>query len=321
MACRLSAIVVFCIAWAVAAFGQPRPATQPTQPSASPWYRYGGHGPDWEKWPPQSQPASQASQPNTRSATGAGGGAQDTPTQQAQWQRRVDLLKKVAERLRSQQQYDEALEVVEQILTVDQSNCWAANKKQELVEYIEIKKDVAELRKRQAERAKEANARDANTPWYGYVNGDSWKLRAAARKEAQTPPANEPRSDAAIREKLKREIKKLSFTDLDLRDVLTFLHEYSGVDIQVNWRALGQVGIEPTRKVSMDYRNVTVKHALDRVLIWASNNVEQESEPRYLIQGGVLLISTKADLEKIAQTRPAEPQSQPISISGDIIHI
>jgi len=228
------------------------------------------------------------------------------------------LLVKLARILRGRQEFDEALVVVEQILTIDQSSRWAASEKLILIELVILKKDIAEIHRWQAERAKDpisrgANTlrhkyRDANIPWYSLdVHGDSWKkLPAADRKESQTPP-----SEAAVRQKLKREIKRLSFTNIELCDVLTFLREYSDVDIQVNWRALGQVGIGATGKISMDHRNITVKHALDLILTKAANNVEQESEPRYLIRGGVLLISTKAKLKKVAQTRPAGPQSQP----------
>lgn len=123
-----------------------------------------------------------------------------------------------------------------------------------------------------------------------------------SRRRDESPPP-----EAAIRQKLTREIKKLCFTDMELRDILTYLGHYSDVDIQVNWRALGQVGIEATGKFSMDYRDITVKHALDLVLTWATGNVERGSEPRYVIQGEVLLISTRAEIEKVAQTRPATP--------------
>jgi len=292
MACKLSAFVF--IAWAGAAFGQCQPATQPAHSS--------------------SQPA----QPSTRPATGLGGGVQETPTQQALRRRTVHLLEKLAKIFRSRQEYDEALEVVEHILIIDPSSCWAANEKQVLIEFAILMKDVARIRKRQAEGVKDPNSRNANVPWYSFrVHGDGWKkLPAADRKEAQTPP-----TEAAIRHHLKREIVRLSFADIDLRDVLTFLSEYSDIKIQVNWQALGQVGIKATGKISMDYRNITVKRALDLVLTRAGNNVKPESEPRYVIQGGVLLISTKAELEKVIQTRPAEPQSQPAEPQSGADHL
>lgn len=273
---------------------------------------------EFQTRPPQSQPSSQPAQPSTRPATGLGGGVQEAPTQQALRRQTIGFLKKLACRFRSRQEYDEALEVVEQILTIDPSSCWAANEKQVLIEFAILMKDVAKIRKRQTERARDPNSRYADILWYSFdSHGDGWKkLPAADRKEPQPPL-----SEAAIRHHLKREIVRLSFADIDLRDVLTFLSEYSDIKIQVNWQALGQVGIKATRKISMDYRNITVKRALDLVLTRASNNVKPESEPRYVIQGGVLLISTKAELEKVTQARPPVPQSQPAEPQSGADHL
>ena len=144
--------------------------------------------------------------------------------------------------------------------------------------------------------------RASGIPWYEYMRFPrDWKDLTERRKEFMAQAAGETQADAALREKLKREIERLSFADIGFKDVITFLREYSDANIHVNWRALTQAGIEPTTTVSVDVRKITVKRALDLVLrdvSGAGPAAGPESELRYVIDGGVLLISTKADLAR-----------------------
>jgi len=126
------------------------------------------------------------------------------------------------------------------------------------------------------------------------------KVRNALTAEDRPAPS-ESAADTALRDKLKRKIERLNFADAGLRDVITFFREYSDANIHVYWRALTQAGIEPTTKVSLNVRNITVKQALDMVLRKASGTgpaAGPESELRYVVDGGVLIISTKADLAR-----------------------
>jgi autotransporter-associated beta strand protein len=218
--------------------------------------------------------------------------------------RDVDVLKEQAKALRSQQKYDQALETVEQVLRTDPSDKWAVNEKEALIEFSALKKDTTAFGTEETEGGKSPTAlRDANTPWYEYIRGGNmnWRQITAARKGFQAQAAGETDAGAAIRDKLSREIERLSFTDIELKDVITFLREYSDANINVNWRALAAAGIEQTTKVSVDVRKITVRQALDLVLREASGSsaaAGTEQELRYGIDGGVLTIATKADLAK-----------------------
>jgi hypothetical protein len=217
--------------------------------------------------------------------------------------RDIDVLKEQVKALRSQQKYDQALETVEQVLRTDPSDHWAVNEKQVLIEFSALKKDTTGFgMKRTAELESQTALSDANIPWYEYIRYPrDWKQLTESRKEFQAQAAGETGADAAIRDKLNREIERLSFADIDLRDVITFLREYSDANIHVNWRALAAAGIEPTTKVSVDVRKISVKRALDLVLREASGSAAAagpEQELRYGIDGGVLTIATKANFAK-----------------------
>jgi len=221
--------------------------------------------------------------------------------------RKVATLTEQAKALRSQQKYDQALEIVEQVLLIDSANTWAFGEKEVLTEFSVLKKDVTGFRNGRTEEAKIlTDVRNAAIPWYQYIRYPrNWKQLSESRKEFQAQAAGETEADAALRDKLKREIERLSFSEIELKDVITFLREYSDANIHVIWRALTAAGIEQTTKVSVDVRKITVKRALDLVLkdVSGSGAAAPESELTYVIEGGVLTISTKADLAKNPITR------------------
>jgi len=221
--------------------------------------------------------------------------------QQRQKVRKITTLSEQAKVLRSQQKYDQALDIVEQVLLIDSANTWAANERELLTEFSILQKDVRAFRTVASEEARaNSDVRVMETPWYEYLRYPrNWKQLTEDRKEFQASAAGETPADAALREKLKREIERLSFADIDFKDVIEFLREYSNANIHVNWRALTAAGIEQTTKVSVDVRKITVKRALDLVLRDVSGAAAgADAELRYVVDGGVLTISTKSDLAK-----------------------
>ncbi|HUT01180.1 MAG TPA: secretin N-terminal domain-containing protein, partial [Phycisphaerae bacterium] len=169
------------------------------------------------------------------------------------------------------------------------------------VEGQELVPVPSEEKKRLAAEAKVArDLRKAEIPWYQSLRyPKDWEQLTEDRKGFQASAAGESRADAALREKLKREIERLSFADIDFKDVVQFLREYSDANIQVNWRALQAAGIEQNTPVSVDIRKISVRRALDLVLREASGAAAgADGELRYVIGGGVLTISTKADLAR-----------------------
>ena len=102
---------------------------------------------------------------------------------------------------------------------------------------------------------------------------------------------------ATLRKKLARNIERLSFADIDLKDVIMFLREYSDANIYVNWRVLKATGIKEDTKISVDVRNISVKRAMELVLRDVSGaGAGPRSEATYTIEGDVILISTRSDL-------------------------
>ncbi len=119
--------------------------------------------------------------------------------------------------------------------------------------------------------------------------------RAWVGKEVRLPHAGDDKANRPLREKLKRRINRLSFADIDLKDVVQFLREYSDANVHVNWRALAAAGVEPDTDVTVDLAKVTVKRALE-VILWDISALAAGDGPVYAVDGGVVTISTLSDL-------------------------
>ena len=215
--------------------------------------------------------------------------------------RKVATLTEQARALRDQKKYDKSLEVVRQILLIDPKNSWAEQQQEVLLEFDLIMKANDTFRTNRVEEAKSFwDNQRAEIPWYELVRyPKNWKQLSEDRKEFVASAAGESPADAALREKLMREIERLSFAEIDFKDVIQFLREYSDANIHVNRRALQAAGIEQNTKVTVDVRRITVKRALDLILRDVSGAAAgADAELRYVVDGGVLIISTKADLAR-----------------------
>jgi RND family efflux transporter MFP subunit len=127
--------------------------------------------------------------------------------------------------------------------------------------------------------------------------GESATRPAAPKPKAPAPAASRPDPDAAASQKLTREIERLSFAEIDLKDVIQFLREYSGANFHVNWHALAAAGVEATTKVTVDVRKITVQRALELVLRDVSAGIEDgDARLAFRIDDGVVVVSTRSDL-------------------------
>jgi len=150
-----------------------------------------------------------------------------------------------------------------------------------------------------------AASRSTKRPTGGHVRWNeylrypkSWGELARERGFPALRPGESP-EDVEVREKLQRRIERFTFADIDFKDVVQFLREYSGVNIHVSWRALTAGGIEKRTKVSVDVKDIPVQRALELVLAdVGAAAAGADAEPDYTIDGGVLTISPRADLSR-----------------------
>jgi hypothetical protein len=106
-------------------------------------------------------------------------------------------------------------------------------------------------------------------------------------------------ADAAVRARMNKTIQEMQFEGLEFKDVVQLIREIGEVNIHVKWCALEQIGVTKSTKVSVDLRNVTAAKAL-RVILEKVGGVTKMG---YLIDEGVITISTKDDLSLYTFTR------------------
>ena len=108
-------------------------------------------------------------------------------------------------------------------------------------------------------------------------------------KQPQPPAANEPRSGAceAAIEKALASPTQVEFVDTPLQDVIDYLKDYHRIEIQVDTKALNDVGISPTTPITKNLKGISLRSALKVML--------HELCLTYVIQDEVLLITTQEE--------------------------
>jgi len=222
---------------------------------------------------------------------------------EAKRRRRISDLTARAKSLESGRNFAEALGEIRQILILDPQNRWA-NEHMELLQnftQLEIEKglikDVIE-----ESRTALLDIRRSEIPWHLLVTyPKDWKEITIRRKPFDARSQAETEMDRIVRKQLDTRVSKLDFEDMELSQVFQFLRDVSGSNIHIKWRALALESIEPATTVNVHLSNVTFRKALDTILEDVATGGEPgigETGLGYVIDEGVITISTKADLGK-----------------------
>jgi general secretion pathway protein D len=191
--------------------------------------------------------------------------------------------------LQAEMKYDEALQVVEQILFLDPTNP-AGLLLRDVLEDTMIWRQYSESKRIQANNIGRhlAENHEAAIPPMGIMEYPAdWPaitLRRGQTLEFSESPANRPVM-AALRE----QTLPVNFADTPLIDAIGFIQANTGVNIDVDWTALEDIGVDREAPVSLRLSGVSVETLLDRVL----SKVSDRSLPaEWAVQDGVLVISS-----------------------------
>ncbi len=126
-----------------------------------------------------------------------------------------------------------------------------------------------------------------------------WKEHAAV--DLTDPVGNTAKIRKALDEKT-----KIDFTDQPLQDVITYLHDLHGIEIQLDLKALEDASIGPDTPVTRNLQGITLRSAL-RLMLGALDLT-------YIIKNEVLLITTpdKAANELNTKVYPVADLVMPI---------
>jgi hypothetical protein len=124
--------------------------------------------------------------------------------------------------------------------------------------------------------------------------------RAAARigrRLAGARPAKKPARRAP------NLLPKVRFNEMPFRDVLRFFQTVTGANFHVNWQAIKQQGIDPDTPVSLDVRRISIARAMDLTMDQVNAGRDKLESVYWVIDRGVVLISTGNALNRRVVTR------------------
>ena len=115
----------------------------------------------------------------------------------------------------------------------------------------------------------------------------------AAAKETAKGKAN---SGAGV-------LPSVDFTDMPLKDVLKFFETVLNANFHVNWKALEQGGISPDAPITLNLKHISVARAMDLVLDDINAAREKLDRVYWILDRGVVLVSTGTDFNRTMSTR------------------
>ncbi len=208
---------------------------------------------------------------------------------------KVEQLFNTAAQLRAQQRFDEAAEVLRQILHIDPGNARARN-------YLEIAEDYASLLHQQRWqddvnlqfREAIVNAQEALIPWdYEVLYPKNWRELSERRSRAGTGIGG-AREDSELNRKLDEVLPEFQFDETPLHSVIGHLQDVQQINIAVDWEDLTLNGIEPSKPVSLALRGLPFRTVLKEVLA----QVGGETTLAYSVVEGLLRVASKEKLDR-----------------------
>ncbi len=191
--------------------------------------------------------------------------------------------------LQSELKYEEALEIVENILFLDPANPSGLLLKDIIEDTIVYRGFLNVQRDKNLSYAHESldNQEAMILPDFLLDYPDDWP--AISFRRGSTLEYAESEANRAVLTQLRESRMPVDFDDNSFEDVLAFIGTTANLDIDTDWESLADIGVDPDTPITLRLNNVTLEVLLDRVLAKASDPVLPAS---WAVQDGILTISS-----------------------------
>ncbi len=95
----------------------------------------------------------------------------------------------------------------------------------------------------------------------------------------------------------------VDFTDMPLKDVLKFFETVLNANFHVNWKALEQGGVKADTPITLNLKHISIARAMDLALDDINATREKLDRVYWILDRGVVLISTGTDFNRTMTTR------------------
>ncbi len=121
-------------------------------------------------------------------------------------------------------------------------------------------------------------------------------LASRTAKPARGKPHSKTNSGANV-------MKSVDFTDVALKDVLEFFQTVLKANFHVNWKAIEEAGASPDTPITLKLKRISIGRAMDIALDQVNANREKLDRIYWIVDRGVVLISTGSDFNRTMITR------------------
>jgi general secretion pathway protein D len=216
-------------------------------------------------------------------------------TQQFAESRRRERDEKIIanlERVRALQQelkYEEALEVVESILFLDPTNPSGLLLKDIIQDVLIYRENLGYQREKGLSWARQSldNQEAMIAPESIIAYPDDWPAISFRRGDILEYAESE--ANRAVLANMTQSKMPVEFSDNAFEDVVGFIGSTTGIDIDVDWESLADIGVDPDTTVTLKLKSVQIDVLLDRVLAKVSDPTLPAG---WAIQDGILTIAS-----------------------------
>lgn len=214
----------------------------------------------------------------------------------------ADLIK-AARRSIEEGKYDEAINILNQILTLDPNNDYALGVKPLVQDKLIVLQQRSFREQFNRHLLGQLNAAEEETiPYDDIVRyPDNWPDISAARDQEVAESQGIDAEDRAVNQILDRQIPVVHFDGTPFGDVITFFRNVTGANIVVKWNALSTISVDKTTPVTEQFNNIKFSTALNTVL--ADLPGSPNAKVGYRVSDGLITISTAEDLQGTPVTR------------------
>jgi len=198
--------------------------------------------------------------------------------------------------LQAEQKYEEALQLVDQVLFLDPQNPAGLLLKDVLEDVIIYREWERAQRDKQLSYARQSLEiqRSLVAPKGVVEYPADWPELSVRRGEPQS--FVESPADRRVLAELDSRRIPASFTDNSLEDVLNFFATVTNLNVDVDWESLANIGVDRDTPVTLNLQPVPARVVLDRVLEKASPDAF--SKAGWAVNDGVLVIASDEALRR-----------------------
>ncbi len=207
---------------------------------------------------------------------------------------RVNELMQTANNYYKQQQYQHALDTLDQIVAIDPQDYTARFMRRMVQDQIQYTKynHYANHRSHSLQENEVANEEETIPYQRLLIYPRDWPELSRMREAEMT--SSESPMDRKVDKRLSENDPKISASQIPFENVIDLLRNQTGLNIVVNWSALAAAGVEKTSPVSLTLRDVPFKKVLQIVLQQVQGG--GSTQLGYSVDQGVITISTNDQL-------------------------